>query len=247
MKLKKDIPPAKYNNCFAGIAVAPILFIVALLSVLVAAISSGSGGFTSNTGNERTRIATTQILNTAHTIKQAVDRVRGHGCADNQISFENSVVSGYTNTNSPIASSPECHVFQPQGGGVTWPMRPPSLSLTASPQSNWYIQVVDNGASLVSPVAGDIILYLSFRELDVCLEINRILGGGLPTDFANLGQNNPCGQIANGSLVGVCQQPHCGLANRIPFCPPYQTALAGCMLNDGSPGDYFFFYTLVRR
>lgn len=45
-----------------GIAIGPILFVIAILAVLVGAISSGSGGFGSDTSVERARANAAAIV-----------------------------------------------------------------------------------------------------------------------------------------------------------------------------------------
>ena len=101
-----------------GIAIGPILFIVAILAVLASAIAAGSGSFNSDTSTVKAKAQATAILEYADEVKFAVDRVLGKGCTDTQISFENPIVSGYVNPNAPADKS--CHVFDVNGGGIVW-------------------------------------------------------------------------------------------------------------------------------
>jgi len=113
------------ENLQRGIAIAPILFVVAILAVLAMAIAAGSGAFNGDTSAVKAKAQATAILEYAEQVKMAVDRVRGHGCLDTEISFENPFVSGYTNPNAP--SDKSCHVFDVNGGGIVW-KTPPSSS-----------------------------------------------------------------------------------------------------------------------
>ncbi len=84
-----------------GIAIGPILYIVAILAVLASAIAAGSGAFNSDTSAISAKAQATAILGYTYEVKLGVDRVLGHGCKDTDISFENPVVGGYINPNSP--------------------------------------------------------------------------------------------------------------------------------------------------
>ena len=106
------------NTHQRGIAIGPILAVVALLAVLASAIAAGSGSFNGDTSVVKAKAQATAILEYAHEVKFAVDRVLGKGCTDTEISFENPVVGGYINPNSP--SDKSCHVFDVNGGGIVW-------------------------------------------------------------------------------------------------------------------------------
>ena len=66
-----------------------------------ARIAAGSGAFNSDTSAISAKAQATAILGYAYEVKLGVDRVLGHGCKDTDISFENPVVGGYINPNSP--------------------------------------------------------------------------------------------------------------------------------------------------
>ena len=99
-----------------GIVIGPILFIVAILAVLAAAIAAGSGEFNSDISAVSAKAQASAILEYANEVKFAVDRVLAKGCTDTEISFENPIVSGYENPNAP--SDKSCHVFDVNGGGI---------------------------------------------------------------------------------------------------------------------------------
>ena len=106
------------NTHQRGIAIGPILAVVAILAVLASAIAAGSGSFTGDTSAFKAKAQATAILGYANEVKLGVDRVLGKGCTDTQISFENPIVSGYVNPNAP--SDKSCHVFDVNGGGIVW-------------------------------------------------------------------------------------------------------------------------------
>ena len=50
----------------AGIAIGPILFVVAILAVLVGALAAGSGGFGSSTADDSNRINSSTLIEPGH-------------------------------------------------------------------------------------------------------------------------------------------------------------------------------------
>ena len=192
------------GNRQSGIAIAPILFVVAILAVLATAIAAGSGAFNGDTSAVKAKAQATAILEYANEVKMGVDRVYNRGCLDTQISFENPIVSGYTNPNAP--SDKSCHVFDVNGGGIVW-KAPPSGSQNQAdhdaanpigikvPTGNFgmgsvcVMGVGTGGRCTASPctvpfpcfytdgtTSADVVMYLPWVTRDVCLAINKISG-----------------------------------------------------------------------
>jgi len=102
----------------SGNALFIILIAVALLGALSYAVTqSNRGGVTALT-DEKAKLYATEILDYAQVVSNAVAQLRLRGCDESEISFENNVVSGYANANSP--SDKTCHVFHPSGGGLAF-------------------------------------------------------------------------------------------------------------------------------
>ncbi len=91
---------------------------IALFAALGFAISRGTQTGISGMTKQQTNLAATQILDYAQAIKNAVRELQINGCSDTEISFENAIVAGYNNPNSPSDGS--CNVFHPNGGGLTY-------------------------------------------------------------------------------------------------------------------------------
>ncbi|QQR69282.1 MAG: hypothetical protein IPI58_00935 [Alphaproteobacteria bacterium] len=163
-----------------GIAIGPILYIVAILAVLVSAIAAGSGSFNSDTSAVKAKAQATAILGYAHEVKFAVDRVLGKGCTDTQISFENNVVSGYTNPNAP--SDKSCHVFDVSGGGVVLQKPPEGANKILDGGGFWttdYVPYIIGGYAAIPNIgtnSNELVLYLPISEQKLCAAINNILG-----------------------------------------------------------------------
>ena len=59
----------------AGIAIGPILFIIAILGILAAAIAAGSGSFTSGTQNEGNSTKASALIQIGENLKVGMDRI----------------------------------------------------------------------------------------------------------------------------------------------------------------------------
>ena len=178
------------NNNQRGIVIGPILAMVALLTVLASAIAAGSGSFNGDTSAVKAKAQATAILEYAHEVKFAVDRVLGKGCTDTEISFENPIVSGYENPSAP--SDKSCHVFDVNGGGIVWKKPPANTSGHAegsfySGQHGFVGTTLPTGG--INPTQ-DLILFFPNITKDVCEEINRIIlsNSSIPS-FGALGFN----------------------------------------------------------
>ena len=191
------------NNHQRGIAIGPILCVVAILAVLASAIAAGSGAFNGDTSTVRSKAIAVALLEYADNVKMAVDRLLAKGCLETEISFENDFVTydgGYTNPNAP--SDKSCHVFDPNGGGIVW-KDPPQEVVYNDWNGRWEARTGDGNYSLrgLGTTQHDLsfwvrgVLYNPTEPanakgrvlLAACHEINKMLGieggsgmGGLP-------------------------------------------------------------------
>jgi len=164
------------NTHQRGIAIAPILFIVAILAALAAAIAAGSGSFNGDTSAISAKAQASAILEYANLLTVAVQRVIGHGCTDTQISFENPMVSGYVNPNAP--SDKSCHVFDVNGGGISFlPIKVSELEVG----NNGYFEFLTQKFRAVGKTAADsdsteLAAFLPLDSLAICKELNNMVG-----------------------------------------------------------------------
>src|ERR1700744_4721607 len=91
----------------SGIAIGPILFIIAILGILAAAIAAGSGSFTAGTQNEGNSSKAAALISVGDTLKIGMDRI----LMDNGPDFTNGVI-GANNTSNTT------DLFSPSGGGI---------------------------------------------------------------------------------------------------------------------------------
>ena len=59
----------------AGIAIGPILFIIAILAILAAAIAAGSGSFTAGTTTESSKTQASALIQIGENLKIGTDRI----------------------------------------------------------------------------------------------------------------------------------------------------------------------------
>ncbi len=153
-----------------------ILIAVALLAALSYAIAQSGRSSGSNISSERAALYATEIIEYGNIISQAVSQIRLRDYKDTEISFENNVVSGYTNAN---CTDSECEIFNINGGGIHY-MPPKSDWLDSSNSSaSLYGELYFNGSSSAIEIgtsSDDLILFIPYIKQDLCIAINKKLG-----------------------------------------------------------------------
>ncbi len=155
-----DVLRQRYPNEL-GIAIGPILFVVAILGILAAAIAAGSGAFTGSTAKEGARVNAAAVVEISLQLKHGVDRLVGAGVDPANI-----------DTDVTHTTCSAC-LFAPDGGGLA----PPSVTLSgvsglALHNIAWKFDMIG------TPLGPDDDLVAGFLvPYDVCLEINYLLFG----------------------------------------------------------------------
>lgn len=171
----------KNYNHEKGSAILWVLVAVALFAALNFAFNSNSRTSTSLLSDAEAEAYANQIIQYGNEVKSAVKRLTLRGCSDTEISFENDIVSGYTNPNSPADKS--CHVFDVAGGGLSWENPPTNsldkthLSLSGYDQyffSN-LLQVLNVGTDCSNGSCTELAINLSHVDYTVCEAINKNL------------------------------------------------------------------------
>ena len=139
----------------AGIAVGPILFIIAVLAILAAAIAAGSGNFTSGTNQEANRTKAAAMIDLGQNLRIGMDRiVLEAGYSPGQVLI------------SPNSTSNVTDLFAPAGGGVTTP----STALLNDPiNDTWYYP---NGPVPGMGTANDDFIAVAKVAAGVCDQVN---------------------------------------------------------------------------
>ncbi|MEL7146533.1 MAG: hypothetical protein AAFO69_09215 [Bacteroidota bacterium] len=183
----------------SGNALFLILIAVALFAALSYAVTqSGRGG--GNIDRETSELAVSELVQYFSLVEGTVQKLLlFNGCNDTQISFWNDsdgngtedASDDYFNSNSP--SDRACHVFQPQGGGIS-PKTGYNGNSSALFVYSAYHRLGSVGQS--SPADTDLAIYVDIPE-DMCRIINTRFTG-YSDGFANEAQS-PAHGIAVGS------------------------------------------------
>ena len=149
----------------AGIAIGPILFVVAILAILATAIAAGSSTFTTNASQETNRVNATAMLQIGSTLKLGTDRVVGLGTAGTAV--------------TTTAAATIADIFSITGGGLTFP----STALSSTPASDVW-KYTWGPVTNVGTAAVDKLAILKVNQ-GVCDQINKIVNGPAttPTGF----------------------------------------------------------------
>lgn len=154
------------NNRFsavAGIAIGPILFVVAILAVLVGAIAAGSGGFGSSTADEAARVRASTIIQQAVTIKGAFDRIVVNGATPAQVIA----------AEAPATTTSTLALYGTSGGGITV-QNPPRDAVVAG--ATWRF-VVDADLPGIGAAGNTDAITVLQVSLPTCNALNDLIFG----------------------------------------------------------------------
>lgn len=228
---KKQKHPLTDNNTDKGNALVIILVAIVLLAGLTFTVMrSENKGDTNLLSKGEAKIITSQILKHAKSVENAIKKLQlVNGCSENQISFENAQVSGYTNANSP--SDKSCHIFDVAGGGLSWLSTPSKINDGSDLIFSGRNRIPNIGTS-----GGDLAIIVPNITETACVEMNKFLGIGSspladPDFFSNNKFTGSYGVIAVVSWGG-----------NMNFC--VQTATTG---GGTVGGNYYFIATLMAR
>lgn len=216
----------------AGIALGPILFIIAILAILAAAIAAGSGSFNASTNTEGNKTKASAIIQIGDNLKVGMDR----------LTMENSVAFN-TWTIDPANTSTGVDLFSPLGGGIN----PPSASMAADPVNDtWrYPQGAIPGlGSFNSTTAPTNTLQLAMLHVTqgVCQEINnRVVGVNNVPAAADLGDFSTPYNSSNAANAMSAGWPVAGGANIVNLTGKP----IGCVQNSNGTTNGFYFYEVL--
>ena len=161
---------ARFHNNQSGIALGPILFIIAILAILGAVLAAGSGSFNASTGAESAKAMAQTITNQCAAYQDALNLVFGNGCDVTQIDWSPANGGGYpSGTGAWVhgdystggtghTGNGQCAFFDPRGGGMTFKPIPNAALYT--PTSGQYT-TYEGGAvdAILTAYAGYPVLY----------------------------------------------------------------------------------------
>jgi hypothetical protein len=210
-------PSRQRLDAQAGIAIGPILFIIAILALLAAAIAAGSGGFTAGTTDSSDRTKAAALIQIGENLKTGMDRL----ITENEVPFTSlDTVTADTSGNNSL--------FSPTGGAIT----PPSYSLANSPSTDgtstggdiWFFpQGVVPG---LGTGANDIVAVLHVNQ-GTCNEINN-RANSLVTPGAN-----DLGDFSTNALTGAA------------WPTALSAHTVGCVQNNDTASSGYYFYEVL--
>jgi type II secretory pathway pseudopilin PulG len=143
----------------AGIAIGPILFIVAILGILAAAIAASSGSFTAGSNTEKNRSYAAALLQVGTNMKNGFDRVLGNGVDHAAVTINDSLTVNDTD------------LFSPHGGGVAVP----STSMAVVPSTDvWHF--INGAVPKFGTTATERLAVIRVEE-GICDQVNNKAGG----------------------------------------------------------------------
>jgi hypothetical protein len=218
MVVKYGALPSK-SSSESGIAIGPILFIVAILGILAAALAAGgSGSFTGNSQGETARIKAAALIQIGSILKVGMVRMTGGGTDFDSVNINPDDTTGGND------------LFSPTGGSVNVP----SVTLSNDPTIDvWYYPQA--AVPQMGTAATERLALLKITQ-SVCNEVNRKANATL-TDAADSSMTADIGDVTAVSLSGAAAWPAPLLGKEI-----------GCIHNsNGTTAGYFYYQILGIR
>ena len=230
-----------HDNHEKGSVLVIILVAVALFAALSFVVSNMMRG-NANIGRERSGIYASEILTYARSLKEAVQMMRiSNGCEDEDISFENNIVSGYEH--SPVATD-NCKIFNANGGGLSY-IRP---NIEANGGLDWIFTGDNDGYDIGTQCnfasCADLIAVLPEVSLEICTEINKRLNISAANNYMTQEDDNfSVVKFQDSYSYNARLEDSAGFAS-------LDGEYSGCFEGNGSPQSadtYYFYQVLLAR
>ena len=240
------------KNPQAGNVFIIILAGVVLFGALMFTFSRSADKGTGNLTKQQARIAAQEILSYSKLVEGAVDRVRRNGCSENEINFNNAVVSGYSNTSAPADGS--CDIFSTNGGKISFEAIPTNYfngaftAYSGNALRPWgEYRFTGNcsmrGVGTECSTAGckELAVNLHFVDKAICLEINKEVGVALVAgDAPPENASSPPGGMGCVAFTGTFGSVAAGIDNG-----NLSGKHTACLKVNDSGNDYYFFYHVL--
>lgn len=224
-----------------GLAIGPILFVIAILAVLVGALAANSGGFSTSTADESNRVNASAVIEQGISLKNGIDRLSVNGVALNAINLQPNYAAG----------TEDFALFASIGGGVMQ-FAPPANTTTTTGVSNWRFTEKANIPGLGNAGGNDFVAVIEIKNEAACKMVNAVLFGK-DSSMAQTVPGNATAVTMND--VGSCSNVNvqtttagCNLAANA-FDISAITAVANrtqaCVTDGASTPRYFYFQVLA--
>ncbi len=218
----------------SGNALWFILIAVALLGALTMVLSKGTSNVDQSANVEQARIKASQIMRYAKSVEIALQQLQQtKGCSENEISFENTTDTNYSNGNSP--SDESCHMFQPEGAGLTWTSfgQTPLTGITTD--TGFTGDIMIRGLEGDTSGSGNELIFFAKVSESLCTQINKELSISGATMVSGI---TTWAMPFTGAFSGGIIIPDDGGA-------AFAGKSAGCLTDDN--GDFVFYNVILAR
>lgn len=227
-----------FSNPQRGSALFIVLIGIALFVALSFALSQ-SGDGAKNISNEKLRLLASDVIDMGNNLSDATALLRLHKVPDTSISFENSIVAGYTNA---ACTTDSCKLFSFNGGGLDWEIPQQDVNGGANWGMTGNIAIQNIGSS-----SAELIALLPDVASSVCSRINVLLGihdaSTAPVTIAALTANQFTGAYAVAPTLLTDAQIDGQKSGCIEITSANGTAFEGAPLT----GTYVFYQVLLAR
>jgi hypothetical protein len=216
----------------SGNALFLVLLGVILFAALIFVFSRGMDTGATRMTSAEARTMASDAINYAQAMERVINRMIQNGISEEDISFENNIVSGYAHT---PAAGDAAQVFNTAtGGGMDFAT--PMADQTRSP-SVWLV----TGGVVVTGQEDDsnseLLLTLPVTY-DICIEMNKQLNTGIDI-------TDDQGTVTGAKFTGTYTD------SALVFITPGAGQASGCvkgLIDDGGQsGDYTFYTVLIAR
>lgn len=238
-----------------GVALGPILFIIAILAILAAAIATGSGAFRASTNDENAKAMAELILNNCRDFQNALQVMQAQSSCDiTKMDFTPKGgwpagttwnTADYTGGNGTNQSgNGQCAVFDPRGGGIQFKPLPKAalvadttVGYTTAPGATKVnmdafagYPLLDGSDSIVGGSSlGSLVLGYTYLDSNVCTQINTLLKNNFSISSASTVYTHSMGSIYNNTNVGAND----------PTAPQTYTGHSPNVYAEGCAADYY--------
>lgn len=247
---QNQLGPNESGNVIFLILIAVVLF--AALTFAITMSGRNQGGDDINA--EHARMAAARMTQNGVDIEGALMRMKTvRNIPDSQLSFETPALTGYQN---PDCTTNQCHVFLPEGGGVSYNLVDPAWLQKSDSGQNHYGRWIITGTACVpgmgggsdnscnaDPLNNELIVIIPWIIRDVCVEMNHKLD--IPMVNKQPPQLIGSAWNANPEFVGayVAGQTIIDSGGALYGKPE------GCFEGNGTPpaGTYHYYRVVVAR
>lgn len=240
------------RNSENGNVIIFIFIAIFLLGALTFSFTSSNRSSTGVVTAAQADAYASDLLSYTNDVHQAVKRLVLRGCSDTEISFENSLVSGYNNP----SSQNRCKVFHSDGGGVQIQTVKPDMLLASSSAEAEFgnpffadiVQVEGIGTTCSTDDCTDLVMFVPYLRREVCNAINSKLGLTNVDLDVREAVNNFSYMDAR-KFAGAYDFSASGFTSTVGDSgtnsfPPNEPV--GCYMRNGQ-GEYEFFRVLIPR